>query len=141
MGTKRAAHSRRNRSAPRGQPKDGVPKRAKSTSQAESVARPRLARTELRAQGQVPAPEPGETVLQAPSLTPNEQAALEELVWEMSKPHTLEDIATRLGVPLVTVFDIEKRALRKMRKRLIREGKSEWQGPLVEPDEDPIFPK
>lgn len=83
----------------------------------------------------------GQAVLQTSDLTAEEQAALRELEFELTKPHTLEEIADFLGMPLVTVFDIEKRALGKMRKRLVREGKESWQGPLSELDEESVFPK
>ncbi len=48
-------------------------------------------------------------------LTKKEQAALEELVWELSAPHTLEEIAERLGCSIENVWKIEKRALGKLR--------------------------
>lgn len=51
-----------------------------------------------------------------PPLTKNEKAALEELIWEMTKPHTQEEIAKRLGVSQKTVHKIESRALKKLRE-------------------------
>ncbi len=48
-------------------------------------------------------------------MTPNEEAALNDLVWELSAPHTLEAIAERLGKSRRTVRRIEARALAKLR--------------------------
>lgn len=61
-------------------------------------------------------------------LTSDEQAALEELEWELSGPHTQEEIASRLGVSQKTVCVTEQRALRKLRAML----DPDWQGPNVE---------
>jgi DNA-directed RNA polymerase sigma subunit (sigma70/sigma32) len=41
---------------------------------------------------------------------------LDELIWEMTKPHTQEEIAKRLGVSQKTVHKIEARALKKLRE-------------------------
>ncbi len=65
-------------------------------------------------------------------MTPAEEAALDELVWELTAPHSAEEIANRLGVDRTTVWRIEAGALEKMRKRLQDEGK-DWSGPLHEP--------
>lgn len=67
-------------------------------------------------------------------MTPNEEAALEELVWELTAPHSAEEIADRLGIDRSTVWRIESSALEKMRNRLQAEGK-DWSGPLQEPRE------
>jgi DNA-directed RNA polymerase sigma subunit (sigma70/sigma32) len=56
-------------------------------------------------------------------LTPNEEAALAELEWELSAPHTLDEIAERLGKSRRTVQRIEQRALAKMRDGA---QKGEW---------------
>lgn len=48
-------------------------------------------------------------------MSPNEQAALAELEWELSAPHTLEEIAAHTGLTLRSVARIEARALDKMR--------------------------
>ena len=58
-------------------------------------------------------------------LTPNEEAALEELIWELSTPHTLQEIAARLGCRFQLVSQIEHRALRKMRESLKAKGTCE----------------
>lgn len=63
-------------------------------------------------------------------LTPNERAALAELEFELSAPHTLEEIATHLGVSVRHVTRIESRALDKMRS-LIESG--DWEEGLQEP--------
>jgi DNA-directed RNA polymerase sigma subunit (sigma70/sigma32) len=55
-------------------------------------------------------------------MTPNEEAALEELIWELTAPHTQEEIAARLGMRRELVSDIEQRALRKLRKLLKQRG-------------------
>ncbi len=48
-------------------------------------------------------------------MTSDEEAALEDIVWEMTKPHTQEAIAARLGVSQQRVDKIEKRAMAKLR--------------------------
>ncbi len=48
-------------------------------------------------------------------MTPDEEAALEELIWEMTKPHTQDEIAERLGVSQPTIHRIEQGALEKLR--------------------------
>lgn len=63
------------------------------------------------------------------TLTADEAAALEELLFELSAPHTQEEIAERLGLERYEVARIERRALAKMRE-LIADG---WKGPLREP--------
>ena len=62
-------------------------------------------------------------------LTEKESAALEELVWELTAPHTLDDIAERLGVSRRTVSRIEAGALEKLRE-FANEG---WSGGLRDP--------
>lgn len=56
------------------------------------------------------------------TLTPNEEAALAEIEWELLAPHTLEAIAARIGVSHQLVSQIEKRALRKLRKLFKKSG-------------------
>jgi hypothetical protein len=65
-------------------------------------------------------------------MTANEEAALEELVWEMTAPHTQEEIAARLGIASRTVRRIEVRALAKLRD-LVGE---DWE----DPDSPPAGP-
>lgn len=48
-------------------------------------------------------------------MTPDEAAALEEIVWELTAPHTQEEIADRLGISQQRVDRLEKRALSKLR--------------------------
>jgi len=62
-------------------------------------------------------------------LTPNEAAALAELEWELSAPHTLEEIAEHLGISRFAAARIEKRALAKMRAAM-PDG---WEGRVREP--------
>ncbi len=62
------------------------------------------------------------------TLTPNEAAALEEIVWELTAPHTLEEIAERLGTTHWTVLRIEQRALETMRSFV----DDDWQDGLRE---------
>ena len=62
-------------------------------------------------------------------LTPNEAAALAELEWELSAPHTLAAIAQHLGCSLRHVSRIEARALEKMRAL----APESFQGGLSEP--------
>lgn len=63
-------------------------------------------------------------------LTPNEAAALEELVWELSAPHTQEAIADRLGMSQQGIAVVEKRALVKLRRLM---SGSAWEDGLKEP--------
>ncbi len=63
-----------------------------------------------------------------------EEAALEELEWELSAPHSLEEIAARLGLSHASaVMRIEEQALAKMAAILRSEGKGEWEEGLQEP--------
>ncbi len=55
-------------------------------------------------------------------MTPNEEAALAELEWELSSPHTLEEIAAHLGIRQRNVEKTEARALRKLRGLLEAKG-------------------
>ncbi len=64
-------------------------------------------------------------------MTPDEEAALAELVWELSAPHTLEEIAEHLGMSRRTVSRIEAQAFKKLRG-LLAEG-PDWQEGLKEP--------
>lgn len=48
-------------------------------------------------------------------LTANEAAALEELEWELSAPHTQEEIAARLRLSRGRIAQIEAAALEKLR--------------------------
>ncbi len=67
-------------------------------------------------------------------MTADEEAALEELEWELSAPHSLEAIAERLGFSHASVaMRIEERALAKMAAVLRAEGKVDWEGGLQEP--------
>lgn len=70
-------------------------------------------------------------------MTPDEDAALEELIWEMSGPHSNEEIADRLKCSRQTVWRIEQEALAKMLRVLKREGKESWRGALREPRPTP----
>lgn len=63
------------------------------------------------------------------NLTPNEAAALAELEWELSAPHTLEEIAQHLGCSLRHVSRIERRALEKLRAN----ASDEFRGSTREP--------
>ena len=58
------------------------------------------------------------------SLEEREAAALAELEWELSGPHTSAEIAERLGVSAQTVRNWTERALAKMRRarRLVALG-------------------
>lgn len=71
----------------------------------------------------------GETRMAGDALTRDEAAALEEIVFELTAPHTLEEIAHRIGYTVRGVQFIEQRALAKLRS-LIAE---EWAGSLDEP--------
>lgn len=51
-------------------------------------------------------------------LTPAEAAAIADLEWELTAPHTLEEIADHLGCNEKTVRRIEDRALDKLRSLL-----------------------
>lgn len=62
-------------------------------------------------------------------LTEDEAAALAELEWELSAPHSLQEIAEHIGCNHVTVWRIEKRALRKL-QALTSE---DWKGPMRDP--------
>ncbi len=63
-------------------------------------------------------------------MTPNEEAALEELIWEMTAPHTQEEIAARLGLTARTVRRIEAKTLKKLRG--LAEGRG-WEEGLKDP--------
>jgi hypothetical protein len=56
-------------------------------------------------------------------------AALAEIEWEISSPHTSEEISMRLGLDLRSVKRIEARALEKLRQHT----SSRWRGSLREP--------
>ncbi len=62
--------------------------------------------------------------------TEAEELALAELVWEMTAPHTLEEIADWLGVSRRTVKRIEDGALTKIRGLV----SPDWESGLSEPD-------
>ncbi len=62
-------------------------------------------------------------------MTPNEEAALEELVWELTAPHTPQEIASRLGITDRSVLRIEERALAKLRRLAV----SDWEDGLKDP--------
>jgi hypothetical protein len=64
------------------------------------------------------------------SLSPAEEAALAELEFNLSAPHTLQAIAKQLGMPFQQVAAIEKRALKKLREII----NPDWQGPLTDDD-------
>jgi hypothetical protein len=68
-----------------------------------------------------------------PAETPDEIAALDELLFELTAPHTLQEIADRLGCSDVWAGKIETRALAKLRRAMTREGKEDWRGALLEP--------
>jgi DNA-directed RNA polymerase sigma subunit (sigma70/sigma32) len=55
------------------------------------------------------------------TLTDQEQRALDELVWELSKPHTARAISQRLGMTYDRVARIEFVALRKLKERARKE--------------------
>ncbi len=61
----------------------------------------------------------------------SEQLALSDLVFELTAPHTQQEISEHLGISQQRVSRLEKRALRKMRATLEAEGK-EWSGPLFD---------
>lgn len=61
-------------------------------------------------------------------LEPNEQAALADLEFELSAPHTLAEIAAHLGYTQRAVEMIEARALKKLRRWL--KSTPEWAGGL-----------
>ncbi len=67
-------------------------------------------------------------------MTPNEDAALEELVWEMTAPHTPQEIAARLGITDRSVRRIEERALAKLAVMAAGGG---WEEGLREPPHGP----
>ncbi len=48
-------------------------------------------------------------------MTPDEEAALAELVWEMTKPHSQGEIAKHLGIAQQRVSEIEQSAMAKLR--------------------------
>ncbi len=47
-------------------------------------------------------------------MTLEEEMAMADLIFELSAPHTQEEIAEHLGMPRETVRDIESRALAKL---------------------------
>lgn len=49
-------------------------------------------------------------------LTAEERRAIDELIWELTKPHSAADIAQRLGLTRDRVNTIERAAIRKMRE-------------------------
>lgn len=55
-------------------------------------------------------------------LTDAERAALDELVFELSGPHTPATIAARLGLSSSYVRELERRALAKLRRAAIAAG-------------------
>lgn len=62
-------------------------------------------------------------------MTADEEAALGELLFEVSAPHTLEEIAEHMGLSRFAVARIEDRALDKLRAAMT-EG---WEPALREP--------
>jgi DNA-binding XRE family transcriptional regulator len=62
-------------------------------------------------------------------LTKNEKAALREILFEMTKPHTQEEIADHLGVSRRTVNRIEEGAMAKLRTLAVED----WKDGLEEP--------
>lgn len=62
-------------------------------------------------------------------MTPNEERALADLVFEFTKPHTQEEIAEYLGLSRSAVVRIEERALGKLRGLT----RASWQGTTQEP--------
>jgi len=56
------------------------------------------------------------------NLSANERAALEALEWKFSGPHSLDEIATRLGMSKPWVKQLERRALEKLRRAAMRRG-------------------
>ncbi len=48
-------------------------------------------------------------------LTANEEAALDDIVWELTGPHSTEAIAKRLGCSRKHVWEVEVRAMKKLR--------------------------
>ncbi len=77
----------------------------------------------------VAAPEP-EPVDFLGAKTEQEHAALEELVWELTAPHTEEEIAGRLGIEARSVRRIQVRALKNLRHFARRGG---WESGLSDP--------
>lgn len=69
----------------------------------------------------------------SPAETPEEVAALADLVFAMSAPHTQQEIADHLGIANQRVSEIEARALETLRQILEDEGKGDWRGALLEP--------
>lgn len=55
---------------------------------------------------------------------------MDELIWELSAPHSLDAIAEHLGVSRRTVARVEQRALAKM-KHCVSE---DWQSGLKDPN-------
>ncbi len=66
-------------------------------------------------------------------MTENEKKALADLMWELSSPHSSEEIAEHLGCSRKHVWEVEKRALGKLKAMLIAEGKGDWATGLREP--------
>lgn len=66
-------------------------------------------------------------------MTEAEAKALAELEWELSAPHSAEEIAAHLGCSRKHVWEVEKRALGKLKALLIAEGKGDWASGLSEP--------
>jgi hypothetical protein len=64
------------------------------------------------------------------TLEEREAAALEELEWELSAPHTQEAIAERLGMSQPGILFVERRALKKLRKLASGHG---WEDGLRDP--------
>jgi hypothetical protein len=68
-----------------------------------------------------------------PAETPEELAALDEILFELTAPHTQQEIADRLRIANQRVSEIEARALETLRQILEDEGKADWRGALLEP--------
>lgn len=79
--------------------------------------------------------------MNADELTPDEAAALDELVWELSAPHTLEAIAERLGRDRYYVMRVEARALKKLRRLLEEQGLEDWRGGLRDSHKHAVCPE
>lgn len=62
-------------------------------------------------------------------MTPNEEKAVADLIFELGAPHTLEEISAHTGMALRSVHRIEKRALEKMRLAVT----GGWDSSLREP--------